>query len=96
MKVGTDFAVPSAVFDKFLARLKQIGDQYTQYQHARKPFTSENIGYVIYGHIGNDHLHLIFLPRDREELHKAEEMYLDMAKEVVKLGGTISAEHGVG
>ena len=95
-KVGTDFAVPSAVFDKFLARLKQIGDQYTQYQHARKPFTLEKIGYVIYGHIGNDHLHLNFLPRDREELHKAEEMYLDMAKEVVKLGGTISAEHGVG
>lgn len=95
-KVGTDFAVPSTVFDKFLAMLKQKGDEYTEYQQAKKPFTSDKIGYVIYGHIGNDHLHLNFLPRDQEELHKAEAMYLDMAKEVVKLGGTISAEHGVG
>ena len=95
-KVGTDFAVPSAVFDKFLEMLKQTGDQYTQYQQTRKPFVSDKIGYVIYGHIGNDHLHLNFLPRDKDELHKAEEMYLDLAKEVVKMGGTISAEHGVG
>lgn len=95
-KVGTDFAVPSNEFSKFLDMLRENGKLYEEYQEHKRRFTPDEISYVIYGHIGNDHLHMNFLPRDQEELHKAEEMYLNMAKEVVKMGGTISAEHGVG
>ena len=95
-KVGTDFAVPTSVFSQFLELLRKNGQDYEEYQKLRKQFIPGDISYVIYGHIGNDHLHMNFLPRDQEELHKAEEIYLEMAKEVVKLGGTISAEHGVG
>ncbi len=95
-KVGTDFAVPSTEFRKFLDMLKTNGKIYEEYQEKRRKFTKDEISYVIYGHIGNDHLHMNFLPRDQDELHKAEEQYLNMAKEVVKMGGTISAEHGVG
>ena len=94
--MGTDFAVPTSVFSQFLELLRKNGHVFEEYQKNKKQFTPDDISYVIYGHIGNDHLHMNFLPRDQEELHKAEELYLEMAKEVVKLGGTISAEHGVG
>ena len=95
-KVGTDFAVPPAVFDKFLDLLQKTGEIFINYQKTRKEFGFDNLSFVIYGHIGNDHLHMNFLPRDQEELQRAEELYLEMAKEVITLGGTISAEHGVG
>ncbi len=95
-KVGTDFAVPQSAFGSFLTMLIETGKQYEEYQNSRKQLADGITGYVIYGHIGDNHLHMNFLPRNQEELHKAEAMYLDMAKEVVKLGGTLSAEHGVG
>lgn len=95
-KVGTDFAVPSENFPDFLILLQTTAELFKKYQIEQKKATIEDLSYVIYGHIGNDHLHLNFLPKDQEALHKAEELYLDMAKQVVQMGGTISAEHGVG
>jgi D-lactate dehydrogenase (cytochrome) len=95
-KVGTDFAVPQEVFSEFFDLLKNTGQIFVNYQNSTKPLTNDDISFVIYGHIGNNHLHMNFLPRNQQELHRAEELYLDMAKEVVNLGGTISAEHGVG
>ena len=51
---------------------------------------------VCFGHIANNHLHLNFLPRDAAELVQARGRYLEMAREAVALGGTVSAEHGIG
>jgi D-lactate dehydrogenase (cytochrome) len=51
---------------------------------------------VLFGHLGQFHLHLNFLPEDEDELARAKELYRDLARFAVKLGGTISAEHGVG
>ncbi len=51
---------------------------------------------VCFGHIGNNHLHLNFLPKDAAELAEARRRYLELAKHAVALGGTVSAEHGIG
>jgi FAD/FMN-containing dehydrogenase len=49
-----------------------------------------------FGHIGNSHLHLNFLPKDQDELARARARYMEMARIAVGFGGTVSAEHGIG
>jgi D-lactate dehydrogenase (cytochrome) len=51
---------------------------------------------VCFGHLGNNHLHLNLLPKNQEELVEARQIYLELAKKAVSLGGTVSAEHGIG
>lgn len=56
----------------------------------------ENLDGVIYGHIGNSHLHVNILPKNVQEYNKGMELYAKWAKRVAEMGGTISAEHGIG
>jgi len=51
---------------------------------------------VIYGHLGDAHLHLNILPTTADEAEKARRMLREFAEHAVKLGGTVSAEHGLG
>jgi FAD/FMN-containing dehydrogenase len=51
---------------------------------------------VLFGHIGDSHLHLNLLPRTPEELATAKAYYDDLARRAIALGGTVSAEHGIG
>jgi FAD/FMN-containing dehydrogenase len=51
---------------------------------------------VCFGHMGDSHLHLNFLPKDADELAEARRRYLALATKAVALGGTVSAEHGIG
>jgi FAD/FMN-containing dehydrogenase len=51
---------------------------------------------VTFGHIGDNHLHCNVLPRTPAELEQARRWYHDLALEAVHLGGTVSAEHGIG
>jgi D-lactate dehydrogenase (cytochrome) len=82
-KLGTDVAVPD---DKF------INFYYT----IKKEVETENLDYVIYGHSGNSHLHLNMLPKTEEEFAKGKELYRSICSRAILLGGTFSAEHGVG
>ena len=52
--------------------------------------------HVLFGHIGDNHLHLNLLPESREELLEAKALYRELALRAVGLGGTVSAEHGIG
>lgn len=52
--------------------------------------------HALFGHIGDNHLHLNLLPRDASELALAKSFYDDLARRAITLGGTVSAEHGVG
>ena len=56
----------------------------------------EGFEYVIFGHIGENHLHVNILPKSEEELKKAKELYLTFAKKAVEFGGSVSGEHGIG
>lgn len=51
---------------------------------------------VCFGHIGDSHLHLNFLPADAAAYQEARRRYLELARLAVSLGGTVSAEHGIG
>ncbi|MDI6642022.1 MAG: FAD-linked oxidase C-terminal domain-containing protein, partial [Elusimicrobiota bacterium] len=42
------------------------------------------------------HLHMNILPKDEQEFIKAKDLHLDFAKKAVQIGGTVSAEHGIG
>ncbi len=52
--------------------------------------------HVLFGHIGDNHLHLNLLPTSAEELAAAKAFYDDLARRAIALGGTVSAEHGIG
>lgn len=82
-KVGTDMAVPDAA-------LREMFGVY------RAGLKQARLDSVIFGHIGNNHVHVNILPRDLEELKRAKELYLGWAKEAVRLGGAVAAEHGIG
>ena len=51
---------------------------------------------VLFGHIGDNHLHLNLLPRNPAELEEARGLYVQLAHKAVSLGGSVSAEHGIG
>ena len=82
-KLGTDVAVPD---DKFR----------DLYFYSKKIVENEELDYVIYGHVGNSHIHLNFLPKDEEEFRKGQNLYKEICKKAIELGGTVSAEHGIG
>lgn len=82
-KVGTDMAVPDANFPAFLKFYKEI-------------LGSSGIDYVIFGHIGDCHLHANLLPKDEVEAEKARYIYGRCVAQAIMLGGTVSAEHGIG
>jgi len=51
-----------------------------------------------FGHFGDGNLHPTFLTdeRDQEEFHRVEQAMSEIFDEAIRLGGTITGEHGVG
>jgi D-lactate dehydrogenase (cytochrome) len=83
LKVGTDTAVPDDKFKEF-------------YFYSKNLVLNSGLRFVNYGHFGNSHMHLNMLPRNKAELEKAKKLYEDICRKAVRLGGTVSAEHGIG
>lgn len=84
MNMGTDYAVP-------LEKDREMLHYYRERLEAELPGR-----YVIYGHLGDAHLHLNILPLSSEEAQIATRLLRELAAQAVKLGGTVSAEHGLG
>ena len=82
-KLGTDFAVPDEALEEIWAFYKS-------------KLEGAGLEWVAYGHIGNNHIHINIMPRTLEEMRLGISIYHDFAQKVVALGGTISAEHGIG
>jgi D-lactate dehydrogenase (cytochrome) len=82
-KVSTDMALPD---DEFAPMLRFYQDT----------LRASRLQYVIFGHIGDNHVHVNIMPRDEREAVRAREIYLEFAQRAVERGGTISAEHGIG
>jgi glycolate oxidase len=51
-----------------------------------------------FGHMGDGNLHPTFLTdeRNREEMHRVEQAFGEIFEEAMRLGGTITGEHGIG
>jgi D-lactate dehydrogenase (cytochrome) len=82
-KVSTDMAVPDSEFAAFM-------------EFYREKLRASGLSYVIFGHIGDNHVHVNILPRDDAEAARARQLYLEFIRRAVSVGGTISAEHGIG
>jgi FAD/FMN-containing dehydrogenase len=83
LKMHTDYAVP-------LARNREMLACY------RRRLEQEFPGrYVIFGHIGDAHVHVNIFSDPANPAH-AKELLNELAREAVALGGTVSAEHGLG
>jgi FAD/FMN-containing dehydrogenase len=82
LKLGSDYAVPVA----------HNRDMLAEY---RRRLEGE-FDYVIFGHIGDAHLHVNILPASKEQFTRGQALMLDFARHAVALGGTVSAEHGLG
>lgn len=52
--------------------------------------------HIKFGHIGDNHLHVNLLPNDEKELEIAKDLIMSFVKKGISLGGTVSAEHGIG
>jgi FAD/FMN-containing dehydrogenase len=50
----------------------------------------------MFGHIGDAHVHTEVLPETQKEWERGTEIAVELAKEVVRMGGTVGAEHGLG
>ena len=82
-KLGTDMSVMEENFRSMM-----------KYYHSL--LRDANLEYVIFGHIGDYHVHVNILPKNMEELKVGEKIYGKFAKKAVEYGGSISGEHGIG
>ena len=81
-----DTVVPRALLPELLATVKRLGDKYG--------FRS-----VCYGHAGDGNLHVNIVKGDMSEADwnsKLTEGIRELFTEVVKMGGKLSGEHGIG
>jgi len=82
-KIGTDMAVPDDRFKGFL-------------RFYNETLEASGIEYVIFGHIGDAHLHANLLPKTDEEATRSRHIYGRCIAQAIMLGGCVSAEHGIG
>ena len=81
--LSTDMAVDDAHFDEL----------YHIYRH---DLSCSGLPWVIFGHIGENHVHPNILARNREEYMLGHAIFEKWAGDVHRMGGSISAEHGAG
>ncbi len=80
-----DIAVPPSKLPEAVKELRQIENRY-------------GFKTLLGGHIGDGNIHpaIGYNPDDPKQTRKVEEWVQDVMKTAIKLGGTISAEHGIG
>ena len=84
-KLGEDITVPRSAIPEAIRQLKALSAKY-------------GLPIVIFGHAGDGNLHpnILFDKRDPEQWAKVEQMVAEEFEIALRLGGTLSGEHGVG
>ncbi len=83
LKMNTDYAVPRERNRDMLAAYRSV---------LEREFPGR---YVIFGHIGDAHVHVNLFSDPADPQH-AVDVLTALAREAVAMGGTVSAEHGLG
>jgi glycolate oxidase len=83
-KLSTDWAVPYRRLPEAIVEARALADE----AGIEQP--------VIYGHAGSGHPHQNFIARDALEREVVERVIEATLRQVLALGGTVSAEHGIG
>jgi D-lactate dehydrogenase len=84
-KINEDIAVPVSRLPELLRGLRQLSEKH-------------RIANANFGHAGNGNIHVNLLahPDDADEMRRAETCLGEVFDLVLRLGGTLSGEHGVG
>lgn len=82
-KISTDMAVPHDAFPELFRFYRDVCEEH-------------GFRYIVFGHIGDGHVHLNILPSSHEEFVTAKALYEGLVDKALALGGTLSAEHGIG
>lgn len=82
-KLSDDIAVPRSAMSTFLKRAQQLAGAH-------------GVRIAAYGHLGDGNLHLNRLAVDDRERKRAEILREPLLTLTLELGGTLSAEHGIG
>ena len=82
-KMGTDVSVPDAAFPEMM-------DYYAE------TLRSQGLQWVTFGHVGDNHPHVEIILHDMDEFQRGKQACQSFASKAVELGGSPSAEHGIG
>ncbi|MDO4482329.1 MAG: FAD-binding oxidoreductase [Bacillota bacterium] len=82
-KLGSDMSVPEECFRETV-------------QMYRTDLINAGLNYVMFGHIGNSHLHVNIISGNEEEYSEGKSIFMKWAENIGRMRGSISAEHGVG
>ena len=84
LKIAEDVVVPRSVIPKLIRALEEMEKKF-------------GIPILSYGHAGDGNFHVSIMIQDTPEYReKAEEAVKEIFTETIRLGGTLSGEHGVG
>lgn len=84
-KISEDATVPRSRIPEMVNAVRNIAQKY-------------NLKMVIFGHAGDGNLHpnILSNKHDKEEMARVEKAVQELFQEALKLGGTLSGEHGIG
>jgi glycolate oxidase len=84
-KISEDITVPRSQIPEMCRRLQEIRQKY-------------QVHLVVFGHAGDGNLHpnIVCDKTDQEEMQRVEQAVTEIFETAVKLGGTLSGEHGIG
>ncbi len=83
IKINEDIVVMRSFLPEAISGIKEIANKY-------------NLKNANYGHAGDGNIHVNILIKDEKEREKAERAVKEIFELTLKLGGSISGEHGVG
>ncbi|OGC83631.1 MAG: hypothetical protein A2W07_04275 [candidate division Zixibacteria bacterium RBG_16_43_9] len=84
-KVNEDVCVPPSQLPELVRGIKKLSKDY-------------NVQINTFGHAGDGNLHVNFMTdsRDKEKMHRVEQGVEKLFDLTLRLGGTLSGEHGIG
>jgi glycolate oxidase len=84
-KIGEDISVPRSAIPEMIREIQRISKEF-------------DLPIVIFGHAGDGNLHPNILTdrRDHKEMERVEQAIAAIFEAAVRLGGTLSGEHGIG
>jgi len=80
--IMTDTVIPPSRFEEFLGYTHEL-------------IVNAGLDYLVFGHMGDCHLHFMILPR-KDQLLTAQKAYDSIIDKSASLGGVYSGEHGTG
>jgi len=89
--IKSEDRVPHIIEDAAVP-LEKLGELFSLIEEINKKFQTKT---VMYGHAGNGNIHVRIIS-NREKIKSLQKISLEYFDKVIKLGGTITAEHGDG